>query len=277
VVKYPIAITNYTSMAHANNGINITFGDFVPPRASAPLFGYSGEQTWGAKVVRPLYQKEPVKYFSNVDAVGRVVKSMLNADVSLQYLNGFGYAATPSNDTSPSFWVSAPADGTCSFSVPDPTVWIIDQINMLMLRASLSASVQGTPAHAAIQSDLSGIQIVDTVRFKSDYAFMGAALGLMFICILAVIPTYYGYWELGRKVTLGPMEIASAFRAPVLQHPKLVATGEVDVLLKEVGDRKVRYGEVEGTGTLGVAEPQVVRRLNDPATLHHRNGTSGDM
>jgi Protein of unknown function (DUF3176) len=276
VVRYPIAITNYTSMAHANNGINITLGDFVPPRASAERFGYSGEQTYGAKVVRPLYQDEPTKYFSNIDAVGRVVRSMFNADVSLQYLNGFGYAATPSNTTSPSYWVSAPADGTCSFYVPDPTVGIIDQINMLMLRASLSSSVHGNPPHQAVQSGLSGIQIVDTVRFKSEYAFIGAALALMFICILAVIPTFYGYWELGRKVTLGPMEIASAFRAPVLQHPKVVATGEVDVLLKEVGDRKVRYGEVEGTGTLGVAEPQIVRRLIGPAASN-RHATSGDV
>ena len=57
-------------------------------------------------------------------------------------------------------------------------------------------------------------------------------------------------------------KLRSAFRAPVLEHPKVAAAGEVDVLLKEVGARKVRYGEVEGTGKLGVAEPQRVRRLN---------------
>jgi hypothetical protein len=59
------------------------------------------------------------------------------------------------------------------------------------------------------------------------------------------------------------MEIASAFQAPVLSHPAVASGGEVAVLLKEVGERKVRYGEVEveGSGRLGVAEPQAVKKL----------------
>jgi hypothetical protein len=55
------------------------------------------------------------------------------------------------------------------------------------------------------------------------------------------------------------MEIASAFQAPVLHHPAVATGGEVDRLLKEVGAKKVRYGEVEGR--LGVAEPGTVKKL----------------
>jgi hypothetical protein len=73
----------------------------------------------------------------------------------------------------------------------------------------------------------------------------------------------WGFWELGRKVTLGPMEIASAFQAPALQAPGVTAAGgEVSTLLKEVGARQVRYGEVGGQ--LAVAEAEVTKRLIGP-------------
>jgi len=61
------------------------------------------------------------------------------------------------------------------------------------------------------------------------------------------------------------MEIASAFQAPDLDHPAVASGGEVEVLLKEVGSRRVRYGDVEGR--LGVAEPGTVKKLwTEPGT-----------
>jgi hypothetical protein len=62
------------------------------------------------------------------------------------------------------------------------------------------------------------------------------------------------------------MEIASAFQAPVLDHPDVATRGgEVGILLQEVGGRQVRYGEVQGSGRLGVAQPQQVNELTLPS------------
>jgi hypothetical protein len=32
--------------------------------------------------------------------------------------------------------------------------------------------------------------------------------------------------------------------------------------MKEIGSRQVRYGDVEGTGWLGIAEPEIVKKLS---------------
>lgn len=90
---------------------------------------------------------------------------------------------------------------------------------------------------------------------------MRAALATMVFCIASVLPSYWGFWQLGRKVTLGPIEIASALGAPVLQQPHTQAGG-VDILLKEVGGRAVRYGEVDESGRLGLAHANSVRHIS---------------
>jgi hypothetical protein len=110
------------------------------------------------------------------------------------------------------------------------------------------------------------LQVIDTIRYQYHEPFMWGAIALMLVCIICVLPSYWRFWELGRKVTLGPIEIYSAFQAPVLAHPGLASGGEADVLLKEVllkevGNRKIRYGEVQGQGRLGMAEPEAVIKL----------------
>jgi hypothetical protein len=156
----------------------------------------------------------------------------------------------------------------CQLDVVDPMNYIISHINSLMLRSSISAAVE--PADAtneakirpgALQDNIPAIQVIDTIEYQSHEAFMYAAIALMLACILCVLPSYWRFWELGRKVTLGPIEISSAFQAPVLSHPGLASGGEVDILLKEVGNRRIRYGEVQGQGRLGMAEPEGVIKL----------------
>lgn len=104
---------------------------------------------------------------------------------------------------------------------------------------------------------------MDTIHYKSNYWYMGGAIASTMICILCVLPSYWGFWQLGRKVTLGPFEIAAAFRAPNLNHPS-AATAPVDKLIEEVGDRRVQYGYIlsgSDAGRIGVAEAEYVERV----------------
>jgi hypothetical protein len=52
--------------------------------------------------------------------------------------------------------------------------------------------------------------------FKSNYAYLAAALAVMMTGFLVVIPTLHGYWEMGRQTSLNPLEIAKAFNADLL-------------------------------------------------------------
>ena len=104
-------------------------------------------------------------------------------------------------------------------------------------------------------------QWVRSIFYTTDWRFGGAAMGIIFFCFACVLPSYYGFWQLGRKVTLGPIEVAGAFQAPVMaDHPAVATHGEVDQFIKEIGDRPVRYGQVEGQQRLGVAPPAEVVR-----------------
>jgi hypothetical protein len=81
---------------------------------------------------------------------------------------------------------------------------------------------------------------------------MVGALASTFLCVLCVIPTYWGFWELGRKLALSPLEIAAAFRSPLVSSGK-----DVDGIIKEHGEKNVRFGHIlqgDGVGQIGVAE-----------------------
>lgn len=60
----------------------------------------------------------------------------------------------------------------------------------------------------------------------------------------------YGWWELGRAVSLSPLETAAAFGAPILFQTQ--NSTEAQDLLQHSGNKKVRYGDVKVTDNDGV-------------------------
>jgi hypothetical protein len=51
-------------------------------------------------------------------------------------------------------------------------------------------------------------------RYVVRYYLYGASTALTYIIILGILPTFWGYWVLARKPTLGPVDMARAFNAP---------------------------------------------------------------
>jgi hypothetical protein len=85
-------------------------------------------------------------------------------------------------------------------------------------------------------------------RYKTNRTFLWIGVGLMISAALTSIPLFYGYWRLGRSVSLSPLEMANAIDAR-----NVFATSETNVggsnaetkeLLKQFGGRKLKYGEV---------------------------------
>jgi hypothetical protein len=92
------------------------------------------------------------------------------------------------------------------------------------------------------------VQVTDVVHYMTNFDFMAAGIVTTLIAVLLVIPAYWRYGQLGREVTLGPIEVASAFQAPILtqgRRHRTKDTGRVDDLIKDVGGRKVMYGFVD--------------------------------
>lgn len=109
----------------------------------------------------------------------------------------------------------------------------------------------------------------DTIHYFNNTTYMRGAFASILACIIYVFPVYWEYWQLGREVTLGPFEIAAAFRAPNLCHP---TNPPVKELIKEVGGREFKLGQIVAGGDarrIGVAESQHVARIHPSAKGGH--------
>jgi hypothetical protein len=65
----------------------------------------------------------------------------------------------------------------------------------------------------------------------------GASTALTYITILGVLPTFWGYWVLTRKPTLGPVNMARTFNALVLNQVE--DQFEASILLQRVDSRNI--------------------------------------
>lgn len=83
-----------------------------------------------------------------------------------------------------------------------------------------------------------------TYQTNSTLVALGIVVSLA--GIIAILPLYYGYWELGRCVSLNPLEIARAFGAPLFDGMDGNASAN-DVQI-ERGSIAVRFGVVERSG-----------------------------
>jgi hypothetical protein len=166
----------------------------------------------------------------------------------------------------------------CGYQYRDPLDYVIRRINELMFSISIAPSIDDRDMNIGSNNGsvtagtpISAQEYSVSLHYKTNKGFMYGALASIIVCVLCVLPSYWGYWQLGRDVTLGPFEIANAFRAPILDHPN-VANAGVKVLIREVGEREVKYGEMvqnDASGRLAIAEPEAVRRVHP--RIHDRS------
>jgi hypothetical protein len=97
--------------------------------------------------------------------------------------------------------------------------------------------------------------------YQTQVGWVAGAFILIMLSCLSIVPTYWGWWNLGRPVTMSPLEIAKAFDAPLLRptDPNGTAADHIRV----VGDMRLRYGLDDTTLKRSEVELQSLRS-NDP-------------
>jgi hypothetical protein len=117
-------------------------------------------------------------------------------------------------------------------------------------------SVLGLSRGAFFQSALS----LQNGIYKMEPVFMALGLCVSICSVMAILPLFYGYWDLGRDVSLNPLETARAFAAPVLDGlDGNVGAADVECARGHVG---VRYGVVQRNGEEKVLRAEDVGRVN---------------
>lgn len=94
--------------------------------------------------------------------------------------------------------------------------------------------------------------------YQTKPDWLAGAFTLMALACLSIAPTYWGWWRLGRPVSMSPLEIAKAFDAPLMQHAD--PNGTADDHLKIVGGMRVRYGSY--ATVTGQLESDAIDRLS---------------
>jgi hypothetical protein len=95
-----------------------------------------------------------------------------------------------------------------------------------------------------VGSTLKDTQVFDVMRtqrwlvFHTDYSYLAGALVAILVPLVGVISLLWGWWELGRSVSLSPLETAKAFRAPLIHN---IDESDASGILGKFGDTRVQY------------------------------------
>jgi hypothetical protein len=169
------------------------------------------------------------------------------------------YFDTDSDDYVPSI--------TCGFQWNDPTVDIFSDFYQVLFYAAFDDDNWGADD---VTQNFTAVQTQSTLVYHSEYGYLAGASALVLLALIGVSTTLYGWWELGRNVSLSPLETAKALGAELFRHyPHWNTHMDGGNLAKDMGHRRFRYGEQmvpEGDGvekpTLGIGELGIG---NDPA------------
>jgi len=194
----------------------------------------------------------------------------------------YGYSSTGLLTTTYIDTMPSEALAQCNSTWIDPLQDIALQIREIMFRTSVHLALDNVqPAGVEMREDnplpdaatydsqhgiilyknLSAssteLDLTHTI-YRTDYTLLVIGLVLVVVAVASTIPLFWGYWSLGRQVSLSPWEFAKAFHAqsinPEQQHHVLNvgSNAEADDFVEMLGDVKVRYGEV-GPQKLGLA------------------------
>lgn len=168
-----------------------------------------------------------------------------NSVANIRWVGAVGYELTNTGSTASRYvntsTVSA-YNSNCSLAFNDPMQELLAAARELMFRTAIAAA-NGTN----IQT-VSAQQITRAAVYESHYAYMVGALAITLLAMLLVLPSFHGYWQLGRQVSMSPLEIGKAFGAESLNP--INSNARADQIVKRLGDNEIRYGLVDGTRML---------------------------
>ena len=147
-------------------------------------------------------------------------RSTLAAIVDLATVKWASFGAltgtgTHINQGFPAYSYEAGSSGLCAQGT-DPLPDMIKDLNELMFRVGEYVGKTSEPSTLRDKLDpthkfnamYTGQKKGEPTVFSTNFNFFIAAALLEGFCIAVILPTYYGWWRLGRSVSFSPLEIA---------------------------------------------------------------------
>ena len=217
VLEYPITMTNNTLTVHTR-----------PSEVRTIYREENGEVAGvGAGYREPVFDGFSIAANSITQSVGQRTSE-----------SRYGFLFNASGPLT-SFYVDKFDPETCAMSFSDPTDDILTSFNEILFRISIAAFANTTSRMNA--TDYTFTQHASEIHYKSHFQYLIAATIISLVAIASVLPTFHGFWRLGRDMSLSPIEIAKAFDAPLLREQG-TSNMPIHNLLHVVGKTKVKYG-----------------------------------
>lgn len=310
IISYPVKITNFTN-EHILNGVSLMMQDGgtddpemnfnMPP----PAYNKDLKQAEGYQVIKYLYPQDAhqIRSLTALGGIANAFSQFLSSTAAITYTGDDEWSLDQKGTLAQTMMYGPPNMGSCDCSFRsdslDTMIQSINELTFLTATGMVNTTTfKGLPrkAHAfpsalpttqitAVESNTTttfrsssanAIQLQDVTHYKTNYVYAGLAFGITLLCIILVIPSYWHYGELGRRVTLGPVEIASAFGAPILvnnQDSVEARKENIETLIKHIGDRKIVYGfvDIDHDGVpdyqeMQLAEPNAAGAVNEPTS-----------
>ena len=132
----------------------------------------------------------------------------------------------------------------------DPMDLMIDTMRDVAFRASVKAGKENATITNARQTVPYTGSAVSSI-YRTDYWFLGVAIVISLLGVISVGAAYNGWWQLGRDMSMSPLEIAKAFDAPLLVGTgSNVPGGQLPPYLR---DYEVRYGAAPIQQEIGIS------------------------
>jgi len=191
-----------------------------------------------------------------------IVENLYASAAYMSFTGATGYDITSSGLAAAQYLTMNGPVPSCNDTWSNPMDDVIELTRNIGFRASLQYAQYNTTDKQKVTYD-SG---TTTLVYVTDYEKMWIAVLVSLIGIFSVLPTFWGWWELGRDVSLNPLEIANAF-GTVGQESHIMSNvdpnhnvGGIVNAVHDIGP--VRYGAWEmsdGVTRLGFAGAGLVR------------------
>lgn len=181
-----------------------------------------------------------------------------------------GWTSISTQDIAANTYLQSPSNSTLdsidyNFTWSDPTDDMISMAHELTLRAAIATTNTlvvidwmdletpdlltyaqpeiGWPnltlVNRTVHQDAKVAMFFDETVYEIQPSWLAGAFLVIVMTSLSILPTYWGWWRLGRPVSMSPLEIAKAFDAPLMREAD--PNGTVGDHLRTVGDTRVRY------------------------------------
>lgn len=249
VVDYPVIVNGNKSTIELDSATTM-FDDVVHNMTDVALTTATGPTTLGGF------------YKALTDTYGSVANIRFAAALGYEVISTGAtvnrYAVLSSNVTESAYSATG-----CDLSFNDPSDDLIKAMRDMMFRTAVAAA-NDSDSQTMTARETSSLPI-----YQSHYLYLGLAVLCTALGWFTTLPIFIGWWHVGRTISMSPIETAKAFNAPMLANGD--SNADADALLKEVGERAVRYGAVAATGSqldrLELCEPHFIRKPHPGQTF----------